>query len=147
MKEGEEQVVSALVRRVFSAHVARTCLPEGVDHFERESSAEAIELRNRSGSIFVVAESEGGVVGAVESLSNNHVTMLFVDDEYQGSGIGKRLVEQLLDEVRKTDKDCEQITVSAAVNVVGFYMKCGFEIVGTKTEKGGFVFVPMRRIL
>ena len=60
---------------------------------------------------------DGGLVG--------HIEDVVVRKEYQGSGIGKKLVKSLLEYAKK--KGCYKIILDCADDLVPFYEKIGFK--------------------
>ena len=68
------------------------------------------------------------LVGLINSLSDGVMTVYFhyllVRPEYQGEGIGKKLVELMLEEYQ----DMARIAVIAYDREVDFYEKCGFKL-------------------
>ncbi|HMK59765.1 MAG TPA: GNAT family N-acetyltransferase [Dissulfurispiraceae bacterium] len=68
------------------------------------------------------------LVGLINSLSdgvlNVYFPYLLVRPEYQGAGIGKRLVELMLHQYR----GCVRLSVVAFDEQVSFYEKCGFRL-------------------
>jgi argininosuccinate synthase len=87
---------------------------------------------------FVVAELQGGLpeevasgenivaCGALAPMSPNLVELrsLAVDKRMRGSGVGRRMVETLVDNARRREFG----TIYALTRAVDFFIKCGFEI-------------------
>jgi ribosomal protein S18 acetylase RimI-like enzyme len=72
-------------------------------NLEKELSDFPGEYREPDGT-FIIAKDENGVVGCVglKKLDENVCEMkrLFVNDEYKGKGIGRKLVELVIEEAR-----------------------------------------------
>lgn len=68
----------------------------------------------------------------------SYITHLFVDAKQQGSGVGKKLLQHLLDH---SDLDC--VSLKSSVNAVSFYESQGFETTDSESEVSGIRFVPM----
>lgn len=92
-------------------------------------------------SYLLFAEVEGKLVGMVGALKNSSkkrshaasIVAVFVDSSYRGRGIGKRLMQNILNLLKE---DPQIIKVDLDVNTqnkeaVRLYESCGFEIVGT----------------
>lgn len=58
-----------------------------------------------------------------------HIGRLAVIKEYRGSGIGKKIMTAIEEEIRKTD--AESISLSAQLHAKGFYEKCGYIATGS----------------
>lgn len=64
---------------------------------------------------------------------------MYVDPDYRSFGVGKRLIEELLQQVREL-QGLEQIHLwvlhsSKSTSASGFYSRCGFESQGTRVIK------------
>lgn len=74
------------------------------------------------------AYHEGKLVGLINSLSDGFMTAYFhyllVRPEYQGRGIGKKLVKLMLEEY----EDLARKAIIAYDAEVEFYKSCGFEV-------------------
>lgn len=86
-----------------------------------------LKLAMRNSNKVYSAWFEGKLVGLMNALSDGYMTAYFpyvlVKPEYHGKGIGKTLVELMLEEY----KDCARKVLIAYDKKIGFYEKCGFE--------------------
>ena len=121
-------------------HINQTCLPENyTDVF-------FADLHRRFPETFIVAEEEGKVVGYIMcrvevGLSNfglgglvkkGHVVSVAVLPEYRRSGIGKALVTQAMERMRKYKaKQCYLEVRATNHEAISLYKKLGFETVRT----------------
>ncbi len=98
----------------------------------------AIHLNNLklSGGIALVAELDGKVAGEAEVFMSEevwdgelvktaHLSVIEVARWYQGKGIGRALVEHVIE--LASDEGCDLITVTPEKKAVGFYRKLGFD--------------------
>lgn len=69
---------------------------------------------------------------------NNYIAQLYVDERYQGQGIGSMLIDEVV-------KQCHDsvLKVRASVNATGFYEKYGFRQTAEACEINHIKFVPM----
>ena len=109
-----------------------------------------------------VAKDAGQIVGVITIREHNHISLLFVDERYQYSGIGRALIGCVTDylcdrKVLPLDNEEERIldalyekeagnfcTVNAAPYAREFYLKLGFEQTGDAFEREGIISVPMK---
>jgi GNAT superfamily N-acetyltransferase len=92
------------------------------------------------GRVFVF-EDRGAVLGFAVVLPRDdgqaQLDGLFVEPEAWGRGIGRRLVDHALDAAR--EGGAIGLTLIANANALGFYEKCGFQVlaeVQTPTGRG-----------
>ncbi|WP_025028961.1 GNAT family N-acetyltransferase [Caldalkalibacillus mannanilyticus] len=84
-------------------------------------------------SLIFVATSEEDTVGVIIVLSHNESTMeimnVAVNEEYQGKGIGKILIQAAIEFCRSINVRRVEIgTGNSSIMQLGFYQKCGFRI-------------------
>lgn len=86
------------------------------------------------------------------------IVNIAVEESYQGSGIGKKLVASAIDKARELKvKTLEVGTGNSSISQLAFYQKCGFRIVGVdknffkkhykeKIEENGIKCIDMIRL-
>lgn len=63
------------------------------------------------------------------------IVNIAVEESYQGSGIGKKLVASAIDKARESKvKTLEVGTGNSSISQLAFYQKCGFRIVGVDKD-------------
>lgn len=143
MRLDEYQEVSDLVLRVFDHDVAPLYVPEGIQVFHSYAQAEAMSERSRAGHIILVADMGGKLVGAAEVRDFNHLSLLFVECQFQRIGIGRGLLAEVLRMCRTLNPGTKAITVNSSPNAVEAYERLGFCTTGAPQRKDGIDFVPM----
>jgi len=97
--------------------------------------------KNDPRSWHFVAVSEDRVIGCVVLVrldKNARITQLIqmaVETEFQGQGIGKALVKELISFAR--DNGVEEIQIHAREEVTEFYEQLGFSVVGEPFNEAG----------
>ena len=86
----------------------------------------------------IKAVSGGGMLGFAALRDGNYLTHLFVASSQQGSGLGRTLLNHLLNQT-----DACEVSLRSSVNAVGFYNRNGFVATGEEAEFNGIRFVPM----
>ena len=120
IKEDVEQV-SELEKKYFS-------LPWSYESLEKEI--------NNEGSIFCVAISDNRVVGyggMLGVMDEGDITNIVVDEDYRQLGIGKAIVEFLMNEGEK--RGCLEYTLEVRVSneaAINLYNKLGFVSEGVR---------------
>lgn len=81
----------------------------------------------------------GILVGVIGSKNNgSHISLFFVEKEYQGYGIGRKLFDALIE-----DTNANLITVSSSTTAVKVYKKMGFKQIAVPKTNNGLISVPM----
>lgn len=119
-----EEHVETVAKIEKSAHVT----PWRLESFQRE-------LTNPDG-IFLVAQQDEAVIGYALAwiiVDEAHIVNLAVEAEQRGHGIGRVLVERLLEESRKRGARCATLEVRDGNEAaVGLYRKLGFVEAGLR---------------
>ena len=94
----------------------------------------------------MVALDEDRVIGAASIRNCNHLSLLFVDEEYHHRGVGRTLM-QCLCEYLKNEAGERYMSLKAAPYAVNFYRKLGFRAVKPEEEYSGIRVTSMEKIL
>ncbi len=97
------------------------------------------------GAVHVLAEMNGQFVGTGRMLGDGHIGRLAVLKTARGKGLGKKLVEKLLD-VAGT-QGMGRVFLGAQEHAVGFYEKLGFLRYGSPYEEAGIRHIHMEKII
>ncbi|QLF94719.1 GNAT family N-acetyltransferase [Pseudomonas sp. ABC1] len=133
---------SALCMASFMDAVAPTLHEQGVQTFAHIAAPGAFAERMQGHNLILVHEEDGTLQGLVELKEGRHLAMLFVAPGHQRQGIGGRLLDAILPQVRT-----EVLTVSASLSSVEAYRRYGFECSGDVAEVSGLVYQPMEKSL
>lgn len=148
IQESETPIVSELFLNTFLQFNAATCdTEEGVEAFKTLVSVKQLTERLRAGSILIVGILDETIIAATEMLTKGHILLVYVGANVQGKGIGRLLLEQIVQYARKHLPHLEMLTLNSAVTAVDFYLKFGFEIAGDTFERNGIRATPMRILL
>lgn len=89
----------------------------------------------------LAADSAENPIGTARLLPTGIIGRMAVLKEWRGNDVGSALVLRLLEEARK--KQIEQVTLSAQLHAMPFYVKFGFQIVGEEFTEAGIPHVKM----
>lgn len=101
-----------------------------IENVIKSLSVEALKKR-ASFTHFYVVEDEGNIIGSGaigpywDSKTESCLFTIFVDPEFQGKGIGKKIIATL--ESDEFFKSAERIEVPAGIAAIPFYKKMGYE--------------------
>ena len=150
---------TASIRDVCSSHYKRDEIQSWTDRQSPEKYLPFIATE-----LFLIAElrphaSDREVVVGFAHLGNKtiqgdgrsemEVKALYVDPDWTGKGIGKKLYNRL--ELHAKEECCRSLVVSSTLNAVGFYESCGFTVLSEgihySTDGPGMRCVHMKKIL
>ena len=124
------------IEKMTSSHI------EEIANLEKECfsspwSADGLksELDNNFARFYVAFSGEkiAGYIGSHNVLGEVYITNVAVFSEFRRNGIGKTLVEFLVNEMKKENADFVTLEVRKSnLNAISLYEKCGFEKVGER---------------
>ena len=147
MHHGEERDVCHLIHRSFEHSVATACTKRGQRNFKKYADPEEIARRVRTDHFVLLALSGGDIVGMIEMRNHRHVSLLFVDPEFQGRGVGGELFEKAVESCRSTYPALAVVTVNSSPNALRAYERMGFTVTGREQNINGVRSVPMEKVL
>jgi predicted GNAT family N-acyltransferase len=143
MQPGEETAVCDLVNRVFDEFVAPLFAQEGVREFRTYTQPDAMRHRSQADHFVLVAAAPDQIAGMIEMRDWSHVSLLFVNKEFQGRGISRELLRQALDICQEQRPHLRQVTVNSSPNSVRTYERLGFRATSPEQLVNGIRFTPM----
>lgn len=145
MTEDEGEEVSNILKTVFAAKVADSCLSGGWEGFVRYVAPANLAARQKEGCEVWLVKESGRTAAIAELAPPAHITLLFVLPDYQGRGVGRYLFEHLLTRIRERNSDNAevQVTVNSVPQAKGFYEGMGFEAASEEIYVEGIPTVPM----
>ena len=161
--EQDWEEAMALAWRVFRQFDAQDYSVEGCDSFLRFISDNMLRRMFVLGRYrMYVAKDAGQIVGLITLREHNHISLVFVDERYQHTGIGRALIDCVMDylckrKVLPLDNEEDKIldvlyeiepgdfcTVNSAPYACDFYKKLGFVPDGEAFEREGIISYPMK---
>lgn len=95
------------------------------------------------GREMLVADTGGEIVGTI-GYAGGAVRSLFIAPPHQGQGIGRCLIEAVETLARRSH--IRSLTVAASLTAIGFYRRCGFEML-RPVEPSGVAMMLMHKWL
>lgn len=133
LNEREIQSAIELSLEVFMVFEAPEYSQEGIDEFKQflNNQNEVSKL------VFFGAFSQNIILGVL-AMRQNHISLLFVKQEYHKRGIGKELFMYMLQQTNG-----ETITVNSSPYAKEFYRNLGFKSINDEQITHGIRYTPM----
>ncbi|KGY11172.1 acetyltransferase [Vibrio tubiashii] len=133
--------VTRLVSEVSTTDVLPLLSEQGKQEYKDRVLPDLASTLDDEKFLSIKAVSSGKVLGFAALREGNYLTHLFVASSQQGLGLGRTLLNHLIDKT-----DAREISLRSSVNAVGFYNRIGFIATGDEAEFNGIRFVPMSLI-
>ncbi len=92
----------------------------------------------------LVALDKDRIVGAASIRNRTHLSLLFVDEDYHGQGVGSCLMDRLCRHLKEQVGE-GYMSLKAAPGAVDFYRKLGFHVVRPEEEISGIRVTSMEK--
>lgn len=134
-----------LVWKVFQECDAVDYEELGVLTFKHFISHENMIEKFRSGEmVFFGAYEENELIGVIAMRNGFHISLLFVDKNYQRQGVATKLVRRAVLYCMEENPCLKQITVNSSPNGRKAYLAMGFYPLTPEQKKEGMRYTPMR---
>ncbi|MCR4890573.1 MAG: GNAT family N-acetyltransferase [Lachnospiraceae bacterium] len=136
-----------MVWRVFLRFEADEYSLDGVQNFYHFITDDLLYMMYKQGVYRVFAAFEGRkLIGMISIRDGNHISLLFVDEDYHHQGIGRALMRYLCDLLVAEGRETF-VTVHSSPYAVDFYHKMGFRDTDGEKKQAGIIFTPMQFFL
>ena len=134
-----------MIWRTFLRFEATDYTEEGIRNFlDFITDEQLFHAFLRGNYQMMVALDEERIIGAASVRNRNHLSLLFVDEEYHRRGIGRELMGRFCNYL-KNEAGEHFMTLKAAPYAVDFYRKIGFQDVSPEEEVGGIRVTSMEK--
>jgi ribosomal protein S18 acetylase RimI-like enzyme len=134
--------VAALLDALAREHILPEFPPKARQLFLSKNNADSIRKLVGEGLRYHVAIVGGRIVGFVGTRDNTHLYHLFVANEFQRQGLGRRLWNTARADCRASG-DHGAFTVNSSNNAIAVYERLGFVRSGPAVDMGGVLYNPM----
>jgi|WetSurMetagenome_2_1015567.scaffolds.fasta_scaffold142758_2 predicted GNAT family N-acyltransferase len=146
-QNGQEIEIHQLIKKVYDEFVSIDYSDEGNKFFYDWIEPSRIAERQKDQINLLVALLDSKIIGMIEIRDNKYISLLFVDKQYQGLGIAKRLFHESLKTCTQRDSILDKFYVHALPFSIPIYMKLGFIETGCLQEDNGIKYLPMEMMI
>lgn len=146
-KTEEWKPAMTMIWKTFMKYDSKDYTDEGIRNFFEFITDDDLYRAFLMGSYqMLVALDQERIIGAASIRNVNHLSLLFVDEDYHNKGIGSALMGRLCHYL-KAEEGERYMSLKAAPYAVGFYRKLGFRIVRPEEEFSGIRVTSMEKFL
>ena len=145
MKELELNATLNLVKDVFDEFDGVDYEEEGIENFYKYIDEKSIRTKIDSGEmvVLVARTTYNQIIGTIAVTADNHISLLFINKDFQRKGIGTNLLKFAINVCKYNDESIKEITVNSSPFAIDFYHKYGFEDMDELKVKDGIIYLPM----
>jgi ribosomal protein S18 acetylase RimI-like enzyme len=143
LADTEADEAFALVQKVFAEFVAPDYSKEGAETFFKLVTSEYIRTLPSRNGLVLAATIAHCIAGILAFRDRGHITLFFVDNRYQGIGVGRKLFTEALTILMKKYSTMHVIDVHSSPYAVPFYSALGFTARAAEQTKNGIRYIPM----
>ena len=138
----EFKTAMEMVWKVFNEFEAKDYGPVGTSNFRDFINGDIIKNMFDIGEYPMwIAVCKEKIVGVSTLRAKTHISLLFVDKEYQRMGIGRTLIKAMQDHTE--ERGSIKLTVNSSPFGEEFYRKVGFMDTDVRKYTNGIVYTPM----
>ena len=135
-----------MIWRTFLKYEGKDYTREGIQNFFDFITDDELYLAFLKGSYqMMVAVDNGRIIGVGTLRGGNHLSLLFVDEEYHRRGVGRAIMNGLC-RYLKDEAGERSMSLKAAPYAVDFYHKLGFRTIKPEEEYSGIRVTEMEKI-
>lgn len=147
-QNGDEFAVSEVICTTLAISNRKDYSPEYIEKMIRSYSPEKVAAKAEKAHFYVAMDGEtiigcGGISGYWGSTEESYLTSIFVLPDYQGKGVGRKIVETL--EGDAYFLRAWRTEVASSLTVVSFYRNMGYGFKNGMTDDGEYDVVRLEK--
>lgn len=135
-----------MIWRTFLKYEGKDYTREGIQNFFDFITDDELYTAFLRGSYqMMVAVEDGRIIGAGTIRGGNHLSLLFVDEDYHHKGVGRAIMNSLCLYLKEEAGE-RLMSLKAAPYAVDFYRRLGFRVVKPEEEYSGIRVTEMEKV-
>ena len=98
-------------------------------------------------NIILAAFKEGKIIGVIGTRGKGHIGIVFTHKDYQRKGVASKIMNSIIDEIKKDNPEVTEITLNSSPYGLSFYHKFGFIDTDIEQKMDGIIYTPMKYVL
>lgn len=145
-RESEWAPAMKMIWSTFLKYEGKDYTKEGIRNFFDFITDDNLYMSFLKGDYQMMVAVDGSrVIGAGTIRNKNHLSLLFVDEEYHRKGIGRAIINGLCRYLKEEEGE-RYMSLQAAPYAVDFYHKLGFHTVKPEEEYSGIRVTAMEKV-
>ncbi|MGN1102150.1 MAG: GNAT family N-acetyltransferase, partial [Huintestinicola sp.] len=149
-RKGDEFAVSDVICTTLSVSNSKDHSAEFIEESMKNHSPQLIDLRASESHFYVVLDGKkiigcGGIKGYWDSETESYIVSVFVLPEYQGRGIGRKIIETL--EADEFFLRAWRTEIGSSLTAVDFYLKMGYKYKNGVTSPDEYGVIRLEKII
>lgn len=137
--DGDETAICEIVKKAVLSENIKDYPKTAIEHLVESHDADLIKRRAKAFHAYVLTDEDKiigvGMIGPYwDSLTERSFFTIFLDPQYKGTGLGRKIIETL--ETDEYFTRAERVEIPASITAVEFYRHFGY---GFKKEKLGHI--------
>lgn len=145
-REDEWAPAMKMIWRTFLKFEGRDYSREGIKNFFDFITDDDLYAAFLKGEYLMMVALDGNeIIGAGSIRNRNHLSLLFVDENYHRRGVGRAILTALCDYL-KGEAGERYMSLKAAPYAINFYRRLGFHTVKPEEEYSGIRVTAMEKV-
>jgi ribosomal protein S18 acetylase RimI-like enzyme len=133
-----------LIQKVYNKFIAPDYNDQGNKKYHELINIDFLKNREIDNRLCMICKQNNIIIGIIGIRNDFHITIFFVDPEFQNQGVGKRLIKLATEQFKEYNNKIGYLEVNSSPYAVEIYKKIGFRKISEEKNVFGIRFTEMR---